>query len=58
VSGWTADEGYTYVGRRYQLDGTVSGAIFDSGRPARVDNYTDAPGEAPRLLVRWAGARR
>ncbi len=47
VSGWTTEGGYTYVGRRYQLEGTVSGLIFETGAPARVDNYADAPGEAP-----------
>jgi signal transduction histidine kinase len=47
VSGWTTDGGYKYVGMRYPLDGTVSGLIFDSGRPSRVENYAEAPGEAP-----------
>ena len=46
VSGWTADQGYTYVGRRYPLEGTVSGVIFETGRPGRVDNYSDRRGEA------------
>jgi signal transduction histidine kinase len=47
VSGWTTQGGYIYVGRRYELEGTVSGVIFETGRPERVDNYADAPGEAP-----------
>ncbi|HEY2740720.1 MAG TPA: GAF domain-containing protein [Gaiellaceae bacterium] len=47
VSGWTTEGGYTYVGRRYRLEGTVSGLIFETGAPARVDNYANAPGEAP-----------
>jgi signal transduction histidine kinase/uncharacterized protein YoaH (UPF0181 family) len=47
VGGWTAEGGYRYVGRRYTLEGTVSGVIFETGRPGRVDNYLDAPGEAP-----------
>jgi len=47
VSGWTTAGGYKYVGRRYPLDGTVSGLIFDTGRPGRVENYAEAPGEAP-----------
>ncbi len=47
LSGWTTVGGYNYVGKRYPLDGTVSGLIFESGRPGRVENYADAPGEAP-----------
>jgi signal transduction histidine kinase len=48
VSGWTVDGGYDYIGKRYELRGTVSGLIFETGRPGRVDNYTDASGEAPK----------
>ena len=47
VSGWTTEGGYIYVGRRYELEGTVSGLIFETGRPGRVENYTEAPGRAP-----------
>jgi signal transduction histidine kinase len=47
LSGWTTEGGYNYVGKRYPLEGTVSGLIFDSGRPGRVENYAEAPGEAP-----------
>ena len=47
VSGWTAHGGYNYVGSRYPLEGTVSGMIFETGRPGRIENYADAPGEAP-----------
>jgi signal transduction histidine kinase len=46
VSGWTTEGGYIYVGRRYPLDGTVSGLIFETGRPGRVESYAEAPGEA------------
>src|SRR6476660_3405924 len=46
VSGWTTEGGYIYVGSRYELEGTVSGLIFETGRPGRVENYTEAPGEA------------
>src|SRR3954469_5422125 len=47
VSGWTTEGGYSYVGRHYQPEGTVSGLIFETARPARVDNYDEAPGQAP-----------
>jgi signal transduction histidine kinase len=46
VSGWTTEGGYTYVGKRYELDGTVSGLIFETGRPGRVENYAEGPGDA------------
>jgi len=46
VSGWTTEGGYIYVGRRYELEGTVSGLIFETGTPGRVEKYADAPGEA------------
>jgi signal transduction histidine kinase len=49
VSGWAADGGYTYAGRRYPLEGTVSGLIFETGRPGRVDDYSVAAGEAPQV---------
>ena len=47
LSGWTSNGGYVYVGRRYALEGTVSGLVFETGRPGRIDDYAEAPGEAP-----------
>ena len=47
LSGWTTEGGYSYVGERYALEGTVSGLIFETGRPGRVENYAEAPGMAP-----------
>src|SRR3954447_13749643 len=46
LSGWAIGRGDKYVGSRYERNGTVSGLIFETGRPGRVDNYADAPGEA------------
>src|SRR5437868_3656498 len=46
LSGWAIEGGHKYIGRRYELEGTVSGLIFETGRPGRVDNYAEAPGEA------------
>jgi GAF domain-containing protein/two-component sensor histidine kinase len=45
VSGWSTEGGYVYVGRRYDLEGTVSSLVFETGRPGRIDNY-DGPGGA------------
>jgi GAF domain-containing protein len=47
LSGWTSEGGYRHVGTRYPLEGTVSGVIFETGRPGRVANYAEAPGKAP-----------
>jgi signal transduction histidine kinase len=48
MGGWTAGGGhYSYVGTTYPLEGTVSGRIFETGLPARIDSYADAPGPAP-----------
>src|SRR3954468_19054250 len=46
LSGWTTEGGYEHVGKHYELEGTVSGLIFETGRPGRVGNYAEAPGEA------------
>jgi signal transduction histidine kinase len=46
VSGWTSDGGYRYGGTRYPLEGTVSGVIFETGRPGRVDHYEATAGQA------------
>jgi signal transduction histidine kinase len=49
LSGWTTEGGYEHVGKRYELKGTVSGLIFETGRPGRIGNYAEAPGEAPKV---------
>jgi signal transduction histidine kinase/uncharacterized protein YoaH (UPF0181 family) len=45
LGGWTGT-GYVYVGRRFAVEGTVSGLVFETRRPARIDNYADEPGSA------------
>jgi signal transduction histidine kinase/uncharacterized protein YoaH (UPF0181 family) len=46
LSGWTTEGGYRYVGRRYSVEGTVSGLIFETGRPGRAEYHAEAKGEA------------
>ena len=46
LGGWTSTGGYLHAGRRFALEGTVSGLVFESGQPARIDRYADAPGAA------------
>jgi signal transduction histidine kinase len=50
VSSWTTEGGYRNPGTRYALEGTVSGLIFATGRPGRVDDYADVPGEAAEAI--------
>jgi signal transduction histidine kinase len=46
LSGWTTEGGYRYVGRRYEVRDTVSGLIFETGRPGRVEYSAEAQGHA------------
>jgi signal transduction histidine kinase len=46
VSGCTTEGGFSNLGTRYPLEGSLSGVILQTGRPARIDNYAHAPGEA------------
>jgi signal transduction histidine kinase len=46
LSGWTTEGGYRYVGKRYEVGGTVSGLILKTGRPGRVEYHAEAPGDA------------
>jgi GAF domain-containing protein len=46
LGGWTSVGGYVEVGTRYPMEGTVSGLVFETGRPERIDNYSEEPGEA------------
>jgi signal transduction histidine kinase len=48
VSGWTPEGGFSNLGIRYPLEGSVSGMILETGRPARVDHIADAQGEAQK----------
>jgi signal transduction histidine kinase len=47
VGGRTSSGDYAHIGKRYDPEGTVSGKIFETGRPARVDSFADSPGPAP-----------
>jgi signal transduction histidine kinase/uncharacterized protein YoaH (UPF0181 family) len=45
LSGWTTTGGYGYEERRFASEGTVSGLVFETHRPARID-YERATGDA------------
>jgi signal transduction histidine kinase/uncharacterized protein YoaH (UPF0181 family) len=47
LGGWSGTGGYVHVGTRFALAGTVSGLVFETRRPERIDSYADAPGAAP-----------
>jgi signal transduction histidine kinase len=46
VGAWTSDGGYAHVGTRFASEGTVSGRVFETGGPARIESYEEEPGEA------------
>jgi signal transduction histidine kinase len=46
LGGWTSVGGYVHVGERFALEGTVSGLVFETRRPERINSYAEAPGAA------------
>jgi signal transduction histidine kinase len=50
VGGWTAREGHAPTGMRFTLEGSVSGLILETGRPARIDSFADMPGETAAAM--------
>ena len=46
LSGWTTEGGYRYVGRRYEIRDTVSGLIFETGRPGRIEYHAETRSDA------------
>jgi signal transduction histidine kinase len=45
LGGWSTG-GYVHVGTRFALEGTVSGLVFQTRRPGRINSYAEAPGSA------------
>jgi PAS domain S-box-containing protein len=57
VGGWGESVDPLAVGTRWQLDGPgVLASVWETGRPARLDHYTDLQGPAA-AVVRQAGMR-
>ena len=57
IGGWGESVDPLALGTRWQLDGPgVLASVWRSGRPARLDDYTDAPGQAA-VVVQQAGMR-
>jgi PAS domain S-box-containing protein len=57
IGGWGESVDPLAPGTRWQLDGPgVLASVWQSGRPARRDDYTDVPGQAA-AVVRQAGMR-
>src|SRR6478672_10505511 len=46
LSGWTIEGGYDYIGRRYEVEGTVSGLIFETGRAGRIEYHAETRSDA------------
>src|SRR6185295_13788005 len=49
LSGWGIGGGHKHIGRRFEREGTASGLIFETGRPARLEDYNESPGEASKV---------
>jgi len=58
AGGWTASDGHAPTGMRFTLEGSVSGLILETGRPARIDSFDDAPGVTAALMreMGWRSA--
>jgi PAS domain S-box-containing protein len=57
IGGWGESVDPLTIGTRWQLDDLgVLASVWQSGRPARLDDYTDLPGRAA-AVVREAGMR-
>src|SRR5918996_158401 len=57
IGGWGESVDPLAIGARWQLDGPgVLASVWQSGRPARLDDYTDVRGQAA-AVVRQAGMR-
>jgi PAS domain S-box-containing protein len=57
IGGWGESVDPLAIGTRWQLDGPgVLASVWQSGRPARVDDYMDLRGQ-PAAVVRQAGIR-
>ncbi len=57
VAGWSREGEHLPVGSRHTLEGSnLAAAVLRTGRPARVDSYTDAPG-ALATSLRQLGIR-
>jgi signal transduction histidine kinase len=46
LGGWTSEGSYMYIGQRFAREGTVSGLIFETLRPGRIESFADARGSA------------
>jgi signal transduction histidine kinase len=57
VGGWGESIDEVAIGTRWPLDGPgVLASVWESGRPARLDDFTDVPGDAA-AVVRKMGMR-
>jgi signal transduction histidine kinase len=49
LGGWTLGGGYVRAGTHYAMEGTVSGLVFASGAPERIEDYAEHPGQAAAI---------
>jgi signal transduction histidine kinase len=54
LGGWSKSGGYMYSGRRFTLEGTVSGLVLETGGPRRMDYSEDVgPASAAARDMGW-----
>jgi signal transduction histidine kinase len=58
LGGWARNHDYPVTGRRFPLDGSVSGLVLETRRPARIDDFEGLPGEAAAAMreIGWRSA--
>ena len=58
LGGWTSSGGYSVTGRRFALEGSVSGLILETRRPSRIDSFEGRPGDAAAAIreMGWRSA--
>jgi signal transduction histidine kinase len=57
LGGWSSSGSYRFVGRRFPMEGTVSGQILESHRPGRIENYAEQTVSTATAAARELGWR-
>jgi signal transduction histidine kinase len=58
LGGWARNGDYPVTGRRFPLQGSVSGLVLETRRPSRIDDFEGLPGEAAAAILEigWRSA--
>ena len=52
LGGWARNRDYPVTGRRFPLEGSVSGLVFERRRPSRIDSFEGLSSEAATAILR------